>query len=446
MPERLTGSIISQLKIKDKRYVVFDSVVQGLFVSINPSGRKTYNIQYTSESSAGEQKRNSMKIGDASILSLTQAREKAKELLAKATLGENIDKKVRRADAPILLSEVFEEYKKFWAPLHSSSTDALSRMSVNFAEFMEKPVIDLRLIDIEAWRINLLNKNDNSFSVPEQNLDDMEREQSKTVKDIRPLKRQPQKPIKRVTLNRYLTQLQAMLNWAVKREIIPYNPIAGLKKLRETDSMEVTRYLSDDERQRLYDALNVREEKLRAARRRSRTHQNRRYLPDLDQCYFADHMKPMVLTALNTGIRRNALFSLCWEDIDFESKTILLKAKNAKSKKTLIVPMNEVVFDALKHWKEQTQPQSQQALVFPNPDTGKKFDTLKKAWSELLDTAGIENFRWHDMRHDFASRLVMNGIDLNTVRELLGHSSLSMTMRYAHLAPERKKAAVDSLR
>ena len=81
MPERLTGSIISQLKIKDKRYVVFDSVVQGLFISINPSGRKTFNIQYTCESSAGGQKRNSMKIGDASILSVTQAREKAKELL-----------------------------------------------------------------------------------------------------------------------------------------------------------------------------------------------------------------------------------------------------------------------------------------------------------------------------------------------------------------------------
>lgn len=445
MPERLTGSIISQLKIKDKRYVVFDSVVQGLFVSVNPSGRKTFNIQYTIESSTGEQKRNSMKIGDVSILSVTQAREKAKELLAKATLGENIDKKVRRADAPILLSEVFEEYKKFWAPLHSSSTDALSRMSVNFAEFMEKPVIDLKLIDIEAWRINLLNKSDNVFSA-QQHLDDEEQDQSNTAKETRPLKRMPHKPIKRVTLNRYLTQLQAMLNWAVKREIIPYNPIAGLKKLCETDSMEVTRYLSDDERQRLYDALRAREEKLRAARRRSRMHQNRRYLQDLDQCYFADHLKPMVLTALNTGIRRNALFSLCWEDIDFDSKTILLKAKNAKSKKSLIVPMNEIVFDTLKHWKEQTQPQLQQALVFPNPDTGKKFDTLKKAWSELLDTAEIRGFRWHDMRHDFASRLVMNGIDLNTVRELLGHSSLSMTMRYAHLAPERKKAAVDSLR
>ncbi|MNE76136.1 site-specific tyrosine recombinase XerC [compost metagenome] len=70
-------------------------------------------------------------------------------------------------------------------------------------------------------------------------------------------------------------------------------------------------------------------------------------------------------------------------------------------------------------------------------------EDVKSAWLKLLERAKIGSFRWHDMRHDFASRLVMAGVPLNTVRDLLGHSDIKMTLRYAHMAPESKAAAVE---
>jgi site-specific recombinase XerD len=72
-------------------------------------------------------------------------------------------------------------------------------------------------------------------------------------------------------------------------------------------------------------------------------------------------------------------------------------------------------------------------------------DNCNTAWENLLERAEIENFRWHDMRRDFASQLVMKGADLNTVRELMGHADMKMTLRYAHLAPESKLQAVKLL-
>mgnify|MGYP000255656077 FL=1 len=93
----------------------------------------------------------------------------------------------------------------------------------------------------------------------------------------------------------------------------------------------------------------------------------------------------------------------------------------------------------------QSKKVAADSLVFPSPVSGKMLNNVKKAWLAVLRDAGIENFRWHDMRHDFASQLVMKGIDLNTVRELMGHSDLKMTLRYAHLAPDNKLRAVEIL-
>jgi integrase len=153
----------------------------------------------------------------------------------------------------------------------------------------------------------------------------------------------------------------------------------------------------------------------------------------------------MVLVSLYSGIRRGSLFGLKWGDIDFFTKTMTIRADNDKPEKTHRFPMNSVVFDTLTKWREQNLPVKDDALIFPSPISGEELNNVKKSWATVLKEAQIENFRWHDMRHDFASQLVMKGIDLNTVRELMGHADMKMTMRYAHLAPSSKLKAVEVL-
>jgi integrase len=251
---------------------------------------------------------------------------------------------------------------------------------------------------------------------------------------------------KAATINRMLTALKAMLNWAVEMQLIESNPLGKVKRLAETDSEQKVRYLTDDERQRLYDALEAREKRICEARRNHIEWQEERdyeLSPALSK-NFVDYLRPMVLLSLNTGIRRGSVFGLRWGDIDFQSKTLTLRGDNVKSGKVTRVPLNRVAFAVLTAWREQSLKTSDADLVFPSTD-GKEFDNVRKSWSGVLKAAGIKNFRWHDMRHDFASQLVMRGVSLMQVSKLLGHADISMTMRYAHLTPEAGQAAVETL-
>jgi len=83
--------------------------------------------------------------------------------------------------------------------------------------------------------------------------------------------------------------------------------------------------------------------------------------------------------------------------------------------------------------------------VFYDPKTGKAYQDIKRSFKSALRGAGIKDFRFHDLRHTFASHLVMAGVDITTIKELLGHKSLTMTLRYAHLAPSHKVKALDIL-
>ncbi len=150
------------------------------------------------------------------------------------------------------------------------------------------------------------------------------------------------------------------------------------------------------------------------------------------------HLKPIVIVALNTGMRKGELLSLKWQDVDFRRETIqLLKTKNNKVRH---IPMNNAVKDALLSVRKN--PES--PYVFTNRQGTMLLD-VKRSFTTALKKSGIKSFRFHDLRHTFASQLVMSGVDLNTVRDLLGHSTLEMTLRYTHLSPNYKKRAVDRL-
>ena len=144
----------------------------------------------------------------------------------------------------------------------------------------------------------------------------------------------------------------------MKHKLLEVNPISGLEPLKEDDSEKKVRYLSEDERARLLAALDAREARIRSERARYNQwleERDKPLLPDLNETPFADYFKPMILLALNTGIRRNALFSLVWGDVDLRRKFLLLRAATAKSGKSGYVNLNRTALEVLEKWKTQSR-------------------------------------------------------------------------------------------
>lgn len=152
---------------------------------------------------------------------------------------------------------------------------------------------------------------------------------------------------------------------------------------------------------------------------------------------------PMIVIALNTGLRRGELFALKREHIKLDEATLFVaKSKNYLSR---YVPLNKTVMTTLKIWLDQTAEINSQYL-FPSPTNKvKPVQSVKNAWTKLRADAKIENFHWHDLRHDFASRLVMKEVSLYAVQKLLGHKKVDQTMKYAHLAPSYIAESVSKL-
>ena len=213
------------------------------------------------------------------------------------------------------------------------------------------------------------------------------------------------------TVNRYLEAMSKMFNVAISNKIARLNPIKEIKKLKQ-DNFKI-RFLTKDEEAKLFEVLSS----------------NKDYL------YFI----PIVICALQTGMRKGEIINLKWSNIDFDNKFIeLLQTKSGKARK---IPISDKLMIELCKLKEQKLSE----YVFTNPYTKTRYVSIHKGFGEVLKKANIKNFRFHDLRHTAATRMTEMGIDLAVVQEILGHSDVKTTMRYAHPVPERKLKAIEVL-
>jgi site-specific recombinase XerD len=216
------------------------------------------------------------------------------------------------------------------------------------------------------------------------------------------------------TVNRYRSLVSSIFSFALRSGRVRANPCSRVKRYRENDSR--VRYLRDEE-----------EKALRAEIQRK----------------YADREPEMDL-ALYTGMRRGEQFTLKWEDVDLGAGILTVRGKTGRR----YIVVNSGSKKALEELLEKATTRGSKPLAseYVCPETKRDGQRDWRRWLEkAAKAAGVKNFHWHDLRHTFASRLVMAGVDLRTVQELLGHKSILMTMRYAHLSPDHRAAAAEKI-
>lgn len=413
MRRKLTNDLVKNAKSKAAPYEIRDTDIKGLLVRIQPKrsdgtdGVKSFVVEW------GRAKRVTLD-QHYPVLTIEAARTRALEILRDAKDG--VPSAARRKSKALTFDGFLTDHYGPWVTAERKSGKAtLANLRAQFGkDFGAKS-----LSDVTAWNI--------------------EKFKSKRLKA----------GIDPVTVNRDLDRIRAAINKAVEWKLLPNNPLSSVKRIRlvkdDLGEKDEAPYLKPDEEARLRAALIARETHRRAQRAsgntwaRERGHKER---PLWAADEFTDHLMPMVLLAINTGLRRGELFGLKWERVNFERKQLTVAASTAKSGKVRYVPLNAEAIEVLERWTKQHDETG--GLVFPGAG-GSTFTHINRSWAGVVKDAELKGFRFHDLRHHFASRLVMSGADLYTVKELLGHSDFEMTQRYAHLSAEHKAAAVEKL-
>lgn len=211
--------------------------------------------------------------------------------------------------------------------------------------------------------------------------------------------------VKPATVNRQLSCLKHLFVKAFEWGYVKSNPAKTVKKLKEPPGR--VRYLTEEEEEAL-----------------------------LREC--ASHIRPIVITALNTGMRKSEILGLKWSDVDLRNRTITIK--KTKNNEIRTIPINDILYDELKKIPRHFRSN----MIFCHGD-GKAYYDIKTGFNAALRRAGINDFRFHDLRHTFASHLVMKGADVISLQQFLGHKDIKMTMRYSHLSKAHLQDTINLL-
>lgn len=218
------------------------------------------------------------------------------------------------------------------------------------------------------------------------------------------------------TVNRYRALVSSIFTFGVRAGLVQTNPIARVIRFRENESR--VRYLLDAEEIKLREVI-------------------RRDCPDRE---------PELDLALYTGMRRGEQFTLKWSDVDLARGILTVRGKTGRR----FIVANSSAIEALTKLSRRRDLEiassGAEASAYVCDET---LTDVQRDWRRWLEksarSAGVKNFHWHDLRHTFASRLVMASVDIRTVQELLGHKSILMTMKYAHLSPDHRQAAAEKI-
>ena len=209
------------------------------------------------------------------------------------------------------------------------------------------------------------------------------------------------------SINRQINCLHHLFVKGQQWKLIEDNPFDGGKIERKKENKRI-RYLLKDEITRL-----------------------------LDECSAKAFLHRVVVCAINTGMDKGVILDLKWKDIRNDHIYTIRK----KTDKPLKIPVNGELAAMFKDIRKEQGLGSE--YIFTKK--GKRIKNINAAFNAAVRRAGIDDFTFRDLRHTFASHLAMNGRPLNEIQELMGHENIQMTMRYAHLGPEQKKDAVNSL-
>lgn len=265
------------------------------------------------------------------------------------------------------------------------------------------------------------------------------------------------------TVNRNVNAFRGMIHWSYRVGLIPEYKLHGYENLRENVRSGIgRRCLSNEEIKRLMSALDKREVDKRNKKENYEKSYTRKYrlqngLPVIDMdCPpvgegYVDFVYPMVCLALHTGARKGSLIGLKWRDVDLDKRVIVFQGEMSKSGNSILSPINSFLHEVLFKWKRQNEitddPRDLEKYVLsPYSDPCQPIsNTAPTCWASLLEDAEISNFRWHDLRHTFASTLANNNVPLPTLQALMGHANIRTTSLYLHATDEQKKSAVDLL-